>query len=143
MIIQLWFQQLGCCRVLVFALFFILPLINLIINKYVNLVRNVLNNSFLWHVFSVSLVCDLRNVFSLVFHCIIVHNFFLNWNIFSVCLSLVFSFITLLRNVLNSWFSCRLLNNLLLNNRLLNNLLLNNRLLNNCRSNDWLCKGSS
>ena len=96
------------------------------------LVGNILDNSFLRNVFNVGLVFNLWDIFSLVFNCIVINHFLLNWYIFSILLGLIFCFISFLRNVFNSWLSykqyleqfnfltCCLLNRLLyISNRLL------------------------
>lgn len=61
-----------------------------------NLLRNVINNSF---------IRNLRNIFSLMFDCIVISVFFLNWNIFNLLNCFIISIFSLKRNLFKSCFS--------------------------------------
>jgi len=70
-----------------------------------SLVFNSFLDSFNWNVFSVSVLIDLGNIFSLVFDGVVVGNSSFSGNVFSSGNSFVFIFNSFERNIFNSGFS--------------------------------------
>jgi hypothetical protein len=62
-------------------------------------------NSFLWNILNISILINLRNVFSLVLYSIIIGNFFFSRNIFYSFHSFIFNHYFFIRNIFNSRFS--------------------------------------
>lgn len=61
--------------------------------------------SFLRNVLDVSVLVNLRNVFSLVFHCVVISHFLLSRNVFYSLHCFVLDHRLFVRNVFDSWFS--------------------------------------
>jgi hypothetical protein len=97
----------------------ILYSLNLFLNWLVNnlsfdsLVFNSFSDSFLWNVFDVTVLINLWNIFSLVFNCVVVGNFFLFWNVFNSLNFFVINHGFFIWNIFNSAFSSNRFSNLL------------------------------
>lgn len=118
-------------------------------NLFLNwIVLNFINETINWNIFGILFLIYLRDIFSLVFDCVIISHKSFTWDLDNLSLFFIFNVWLLVRNILNSTFSFnRLLNGnsnlswLLSNSNLWSNKLLNWNLLNswlNNLLNSWL-----